>query len=955
MTEHIFIGRDAALSAWCDAWSRGARVVVVAGEPGIGKSALAAEALRRVGAPVLRAGLAMARGEEEVVQAVLGAVARHVAASSATLDAIEAALREVSEAHEQGAALLLDDADAVLDALAPLMQAWLDAAPALRIVVTAREALAWPGAHRVQPPPLSSDEAVALFMAHARAAGCAQGLDEAEVRHLAHALDLHPLAIELAARRARVMSPAQLAARLERRLDLLRASGLGDEEVAHAHQRSLRALLDWSWSQLDEAARQVWAQCSVFRGGFELGDVEAVVRVEGLDEVALIDVVERLVERALLRRQADAGPRQPLRLLMPEMARLYAAERLAIEGDADACARRHLAHYSQRAQGWTEALTSASRADARQLGALDAHLDNVVVAFRRGVLDAPEAIAPLSALFAALLSTRATLTQLTAHTQELDPGDLELSRALDAIDRAQRLEREASAHTRAGQLYEASASLREAAALASEDAPALEARLLLALAGLLRRVHAHAEAFDALERAHRLAVWLGDDPTRFKAARRLGRAALEHDRLDVAARALPEALELARALGDEPRAVALHAQQARLHLRLGELVEAQACCEAGIIMARAVPEARAHAGTLRALQAEIAHELDDLDEAERLAARAVEALSERPHARQRAEVELERAWIAMSSGQLDHAAERLRHAHDAIHTARSGTLAARYELVRAAHELASAPTPATRERLDRALLAAQRRKDARHAAQALALSALYDAMQGASDAADEGLALARGHLGRAATPWDAAALEVIEALVIALDDATPAQITRAEEVLLTWRQRLDARTSEAPEAMGLGVRTSRLAFALELLRAHLAALAIAHSGVSSLEELTSELVEHALVVDEGCAWFKLPGQPRARLGRKALLRRLLHALVVQRLDAPGQALSTDALIEAGWPGEYMLPEAGANRLYVSIKRLRSLGIDAILITDSSGYLLDPEVPLIWGNATTTSS
>ncbi|MDF2696611.1 MAG: Signal transduction response regulator / Tetratricopeptide repeat-containing protein, partial [Labilithrix sp.] len=88
-----------------------------------------------------------------------------------------------------------------------------------------------------------------------------------------------------------------------------------------------------------------------------------------------------------------------------------------------------------------------------------------------------------------------------------------------------------------------------------------------------------------------------------------------------------------------------------------------------------------------------------------------------------------------------------------------------------------------------------------------------------------------------------------------------------------------------------------------------------------------------------------PRGERVDLVRYGPVRRLLERLVVARLEEPGTALSAEALIEAGWPGERMRHSAGLLRVYSAVRRLRRLGLEPILITRDDGYLLDPNAPI----------
>jgi len=101
----------------------------------------------------------------------------------------------------------------------------------------------------------------------------------------------------------------------------------------------------------------------------------------------------------------------------------------------------------------------------------------------------------------------------------------------------------------------------------------------------------------------------------------------------------------------------------------------------------------------------------------------------------------------------------------------------------------------------------------------------------------------------------------------------------------------------------------------------------------------------ALEIGDGGAWFRVPGGERVDLSRRRSLRLVLLALAKHRHDAPGQPLAVEALVKLGWPGERMMPKSGAMRAYASITRLRKLGLSELLISRSTGYLLDPRVDL----------
>ena len=101
----------------------------------------------------------------------------------------------------------------------------------------------------------------------------------------------------------------------------------------------------------------------------------------------------------------------------------------------------------------------------------------------------------------------------------------------------------------------------------------------------------------------------------------------------------------------------------------------------------------------------------------------------------------------------------------------------------------------------------------------------------------------------------------------------------------------------------------------------------------------------AILVELEGRWFRVPGSPPVSLARYGSTRRILVALAEARLHDPGRRLDADTLIEAGWPGDRLLPMTAQTRLYTAIRKLRKLGLEGILQTTSDGYRLSPRQPI----------
>ncbi|MER7761407.1 BTAD domain-containing putative transcriptional regulator [Streptomyces sp. NPDC097619] len=250
--------------------------------------------------------------------------------------------------------LLLDNCEHVVDSVAALAGILLARAPHLRILATSQEPLGIAGEalHPVPPlalPPATDTDpetvrrsaAVRLFLARARATHPAFTLDADNaptVAALCRRLDGLPLALELAATRVRTLGLRELAARLDDRFRVL-AAGHRD---APARQRTLRAVIDWSWDLLTEEERAVLRRLAVHAEGCTLEAAEAVCAGEGVTAPEVLDLLTRLVDRSLVAvTETPAGVRY--RLL--ESVAAYCLERLDEAAEGPATRLRHAEHY----------------------------------------------------------------------------------------------------------------------------------------------------------------------------------------------------------------------------------------------------------------------------------------------------------------------------------------------------------------------------------------------------------------------------------------------------------------------------------------------------------------------------------------------------------------------------------------------------------------------------------
>ena len=191
------------------------------------------------------------------------------------------------------------------------------------------------------PAVVASSEAVALFMARARTVRPdfeVTAENAGTIVDICRRLDGLPLAIELAASRIGLLPPEALLARLGHSLDLLRSSAADRTD----RQRTLRGAIDWSYELLGPPERAVFRRASVFVGGWQTDDAEAVLPAAGVLDIDVIDGLEALVEHSLMRQVATSG--EP-RFAMLATIREYGLELLAAEGELEATARAHSARF----------------------------------------------------------------------------------------------------------------------------------------------------------------------------------------------------------------------------------------------------------------------------------------------------------------------------------------------------------------------------------------------------------------------------------------------------------------------------------------------------------------------------------------------------------------------------------------------------------------------------------
>ncbi|HEX2513508.1 MAG TPA: protein kinase, partial [Chloroflexota bacterium] len=392
------VGREAEaaglLGLFTDAPPSGPRLVTLTGPGGAGKTRLAVHVAALLVAP--RAGppdgapsegpapgslfpdgaafveLAPVADPQLVPAALATALGVPEVAGRSRLESVVGALRN------RRLLLLLDNCEHVVEAVAGVVDAILRASPGVRVLATSREALGVQGEAVWRVPPLSAPDpaadlpperlaqvpAVRLFLdrvAAVRPGFVLTAANAPAVAEICARLDGLPLALELAAARARVLSVEQIAARLGDRFRLLNAGS----RTAPLHQQTLRAAMDWSHDLLAPSERVLFRRLAVFAGGCTLDAVEAVCAsgdgdsaAEALGPFEVLDGVQALEEKSLLLRMegehgeggdgaggSEHGAGGEPRLTMLQTVRDYAAQRLEESGEVGAVRRRHFQHF----------------------------------------------------------------------------------------------------------------------------------------------------------------------------------------------------------------------------------------------------------------------------------------------------------------------------------------------------------------------------------------------------------------------------------------------------------------------------------------------------------------------------------------------------------------------------------------------------------------------------------
>lgn len=508
------LGREREMSAIRSHVEAGARVVTLTGPGGSGKTRLALQAAAELvddfPGGVFFVPLAPLRDAGSVRAAI---------AESLGLRADD----DLGARLTQGRTLLvLDNAEhlAGVDAVVSEL-----AVGEVTVVVTSRVVLHLLAEVDVPVDPLPEAAAVELFVGRAAAAG--RQIDpDADVAAVCRRVDNLPLAVELAAARAKILAPSALLQRLDSTLSLA--------DRAHdrpERQRTLRATIDWSHALLEPRERDAFRRLSVFRGSFSLDAAEGAIGVS-------IDDLEMLVDSSLLKPVGDD------RFLMLDTLREFARERLEDASETEEYGLRHAEYYLARLEEIDPVLRGPRTAEFLEW--FGEEQDNLRAMLDRLAQSAPDRAGRGAVLLSSYWTARGAPTEGRARLEALLPLDLS-----DRI-RAEVLQRLGDIVYRLGDMDAAENATRSAIPLAEAvGATKVLASAYMDLAWIVRDRGRTSEAVEHARRGVAEAVAAGHEHTTIRIQQALGNILKGAGMYEEAREALERGVASFRALGDD--------------------------------------------------------------------------------------------------------------------------------------------------------------------------------------------------------------------------------------------------------------------------------------------------------------------------------------------------------------------------------------------------------------------
>jgi predicted ATPase len=937
------VGREPELADLVEFLSRGAAPVILVGPPGVGKSRLAWETVRELTRRDVVASChavdVAAHHDIDSVMSVMAASLRTDRTAAERRDAVPDLMETLI--GRPACALFFDNAERLAADVAAVAAQIVASVPDCRIIVTTRQATPSGSCRVVRLLPMTIESAARLFAARAEQQTGGRNFDSTSepLRQLVAALDGLPLAVELAASRSRVLSVHQMHTMLEQRLRLLRSN---DPRRANDRQATLEGTLDWSWEMLDSWERNVLTQIAVFAGPFSLDDAENVIDA-GPAGSWTIDILQNLYDRSLIYVRQPEGD-VAVQYGMYQGIRDYVFKRA--DGHSLAHARaRYSAWYTAEAGRW------ASRFDhiGEQLilDWFERQRPHVLQVIEDGIRTRPAAAADMMAEIDIVLAVR-------------EPFELVLAlyrRILDALPpddhgRRSRLLRSCGHELLLrGRLSEGSQFVEQAIALMPSTLSAHERSRFRLTEGVLRmRQCRYADSRDILLSVRRdgsMTVHSADLSRTFLYLGMLYSAWAEND---IANRQehLQQALVWYQQALEVSTQIQAHRFQAAVCANIGNVYQRlDMRAEQRLYYTRALEQActvghRMLEGMALANLAWVALLDNDLRSAAALLDQSLPL--QRLVRRFNAEglVHQRRGIIDALRGQWGAASSSLLLAAELYERSNEYWLHIDTMVLLGVCRIGAGRPEEARQHGLLARQCAAAASDEPRETMALWLLAASQAMTEDREFADT-LELAQ----QRPMPRHGASAPQLVSMFRALIEAGRSGPHRD---LQSARQRLLDLTGGFP----LGDRITSL-----LPDVRVAAYIVDHMLAIRDRQFTETVMTTGdaqgdsddlpgvrnLRVGEGSAWFALDDQEPIELSRRRIVRSLFSALLKARLEEPTRPVSVQQLVDAAWPGQKFIADSGANRVYVAIASLRSLGLGEILQTRTGGYLFDPHVPI----------
>jgi len=546
-----FVGRAAELRSLASRLEGGSRCLTVLGVGGTGKTRFVHRYARMwLGewpGGVYFCDLSEARSLDGICFVVAGALGITLGRGNPVLQLGHAI------AGRDRCLVVLDNFEQVVQHAQASLGHWLDRPGQAAFVVTSRERLRLRGEDIFPLEPLSvALDAIELFSIRAQSRRPDFELNQGNrdaIAQVVRLLDGLPLAIELAAARIAVLSPAQLVARLDERLRLLVGSS-----GASTRQATLRTAIDWSWDLLAPWEQGAFAQCATFEGGFTLEAAESIIDLSAWPGApSVLEAVEALVDKSLLYR----APSAPARLNIDEpffgmylSIHEYASEQLAVKPESKLeAAVRHGAYFARF--GSEEAIESLSHhGGVKRRHSLELELDNLVSACRRAVARNDLWIAADSyrAAWEVIEQRGPFVLGITLGDEVLAPNQLAPAAFVNATTTR------AVAAWRSGRMADAEASFQQALAIATRSRDRRAEGVVLGMLGSLHSEHGQ--------------------------------------RLDEARQQLDTSIALHRECGSRVGESRMLGNLGNLHLAAGRMSEARECYEAALVIHRQIGNRR---------------------------------------------------------------------------------------------------------------------------------------------------------------------------------------------------------------------------------------------------------------------------------------------------------------------------------------------------------------------------